>query len=531
MLLIMAKAKAKFKPLSFSTTMRNPNRITGFMSCIAPFNGKILTNSVISDIVKAILKKKLYKPTLIDKVADLRITYDNDTDSFSEIQLNYIIQNSIQNHKESGFDKGWPSRFDTFYKLPMELGFLQYSIGKPIKISKLGHMLVDAFNKEPVDDLMIQNIFLNALIKYPVNNPYRKILNDNVPLVLLINVLKLLKELYPNGFGIHRQELSFLICWPGHDASKIANYIKNFRNKYSFGHYTDEIIYEQCLKLMGASIDDQKYYKMDKITGEAVDDYIRKMRSTGIISLRGNGRFIDLNSLENDKIDYILSKYPTHIPAMTMDDYIEYIGNIDEKIVSITRKNNKELDDSIKIKALRQYAKVYSKEDIFMEMVNVCRKKLSKDPLLKFIDRPTRFEFLTSIALIQNFNKINVYPNYIVDDEGIPIRHASGGKADIICIDAVYEGLIEVTLMIGRQQTTDEILPIARHLTEELKNRANVVSIFIAPVVFEDAIRCAGYIQYTEKINIKTYGINEFIDVLNNYDTLDKLVSTEIVAY
>lgn len=41
---------------------------------------------------------------------------------------------------------------------------------------------------------------------------------------------------------------------------------------------------------------------MNKITGEAVDEYIRKMRSTGIISLRGNGRYIDLNSLEQQKL-------------------------------------------------------------------------------------------------------------------------------------------------------------------------------------------------------------------------------------
>ncbi len=27
---------------------------------------------------------------------------------------------------------------------------------------------------------------------------------------------------------------------------------------------------------------------------EAVDEYIRKMRITGLISLRGNGRFIDI---------------------------------------------------------------------------------------------------------------------------------------------------------------------------------------------------------------------------------------------
>ena len=251
-------------------------------------------------------------------------------------------------------------------------------------------------------------------------------------------------------------------------------------------------------------------------------------RSNSIMGMGSKKLTLDAYQGEIETRDYILENYPTHKSLMSIDDYMEYMGRIDEKIIAIARTENKALDDSIKIKALRQYAKLYSKEDIFIEMVNVCRKKPSKDALLKFIDGPTRFEFLTSIALVQNFNKVGVYPNYVVDDEGIPIRHASGGKADIVCTDAIYEGLVEVTLMIGRQQTNDEILPIARHLTEELQERPNVVAIFVAPIVFEDASRCAGYIKYKDNIDIKTYGINEFIDVLNNYDTLDSLVHSEI---
>ncbi|GAA8934925.1 hypothetical protein HpEKB20_00630 [Helicobacter pylori] len=48
---------------------------------------------------------------------------------------------------------------------------------------------------------------------------------------------------------------------------------------------------------------------MNQITNEAVDEYIRKMRITGLISLRGNGRFIDINTNENNKIDYILQTH------------------------------------------------------------------------------------------------------------------------------------------------------------------------------------------------------------------------------
>lgn len=522
-------AKAKYKPLSFSTTMRNPNRISAFMSCIIPFEGQILTTSVIFDILKNILMKKLYKPTLVNRSVELNEVYNDDTITFSDEQLNYIMVNSVQNHKEAGFAKGWESRFDTFYRLPMEFGFLQYSMNTPIKISKLGHMIVEAHNEEPVNELMIQNIFLNALMKYPANNPYRKILNDNVPLILLLKVLDGIKNIYPNGAGLHRSELSFLICWKDYNADDLIQYIHNFRQNYSFGHYTDEIIYEKCLEILGATIHQSKYYKMNKIVGEAVDEYIRKMRSTGIISLRGNGRFIDLNSLEKEKITYILNNYADHAKFNSLDAYMKYMGNIDDNILSISNRNeNFDIDNDIKIKALHKYAQEYSKEEIFTELVNVCNNKPTSDLMLKFIEAPTRFEFLTSIALIQNLNNISVYPNYIVDDEGLPIRHASGGKADIVCLDKIYESLIEVTLMIGRQQTNNEILPIARHLTDELKERKNVVSLFIAPYIYDDARRMAEWLKFKENLDIKTYGINEFLDILNNYDELDTMIAAEL---
>ena len=43
-------AKAKYKPLSFSTTMRNPNRIADFLNCLLPYEGKTLDNELIDKI-------------------------------------------------------------------------------------------------------------------------------------------------------------------------------------------------------------------------------------------------------------------------------------------------------------------------------------------------------------------------------------------------------------------------------------------------------------------------------------------------
>lgn len=145
--------KSERKPLSFSTTMRNPSRIAGFLNCIIPFEGKVLTNEVIHEVAVNLISKKLYYTQKYEmKVPEYRAIFKDENAEFTREQVEDIIKNSPQQHKEAGFEKGWPSRFDTWYKLSMEFGFITYKIGQPIKISQTGHMLVDAYNESPVNE-------------------------------------------------------------------------------------------------------------------------------------------------------------------------------------------------------------------------------------------------------------------------------------------------------------------------------------------------------------------------------------------
>lgn len=520
-------AVEKNKPLSFSTTMRNPNRIADFLNCLLPFEGMTLTNDLIDKIVRKIIKEKLYKPVYIGKVAELSEVYVSDDEYFTDEQVEDIVAHSPQNHKEAGFDKGWPSRFDTWYKLPMEFGFVNYAIDEKLEISKVGHMLVDALNENPANEQKIQNVFLNSMMKYQICNPFRKNKNDNVPLILLLQVIQKLREENPDSVGIFRQELSFFICWTNNDADALFEKIKEFRNIHKFGQYTDEIIYDECLDIMGYTTEEDKnYIKIEKVTGEAVDEYIRKMRSTGIISLRGNGRFIDFNNLELEKINYVLANYSTYTRFTDKQKYFEYMGEIDEHILDIQRTVVSN-EDSIRKATLRKYANDYKQQDIFMELYNVCNKKESKDPVFRIISAPARLEFLTSIALVQNFDNLDVNPNYIIDDEGLPTCTASGGMADILCRDKINDGLVEVTLMCGRQQVNNELLPISRHLADAKKDKENTVSIFVAPRIHDDVKRYINFIKFDEGLNIKAFGINEFLDVINNYETMDEMIVHE----
>ena len=520
-------AQSKYKPLSFSTTMRNPERIASFLKCITRYEGEVLTNELITKIVIDILKAKLYRPNYVGTVPLLKSIYEDESNTFSDEQAHDIIVNSPQKHKEAGFDYGWPSRFDTWYKLAMEFGFVKYAIGEPIQISETGHMLVDAVSGETVDDEKIQNVFLNAMVKYQTDNPFRKISNSNNPLLLFLNVVKLLKDNDPDSAGISRQELSFLICWPNADYQSLYQLILSYRRRFGIRSYSDEIIYNECLRILGYDEEGKNYIKKDKVTGEAVDEYIRKMRITGVISLRGNGRFLDWNTLKKDKIDYILSNYSAESREFTdINSYLAYIGTIDPEIIkSQDQENVAEITD-IRQRTLERFANDYDSEYIKDELRITCsRRGESKDDLLKFIPAPARLEFLVSIFIKQSFRDIIVKPNYPIDDEGIPTSTAAGGMGDIECEDEKKE-LVEVTLIQGRNQVTTEMLPISRHLNELSRTtEKECAAIFLAPTIHEDAARYTRWVLYNENLKIISFDIERFIYEASSRETLSELVS------
>ena len=58
-----------------------------------------------------------------------------------------------------------------------------------------------------------------------------------------------------------------------------------------------------------------KYKKFDphSIMNDYVDEFIRKMRMSGLITLRGAGRFVDINHNEDNKVEYILDNYSDYV--------------------------------------------------------------------------------------------------------------------------------------------------------------------------------------------------------------------------
>lgn len=528
--------KAKRKPLSFSTTMRNPDRIAGFLNQLVPYENEKLTDDVISKIIHGVIKNKLYKTMYEKRTANYKKIFTSEELEFSDDQVDDIIKNSPQKHKEAGFSYGWESRFQTWYSLPQEFGFVFYEKNENLIISDTGHMLIDAYNQESPDDELIQNIFLNAMMKYQTNNPFKKNSNANVPLLLLLKTINLLKnDSNENNAGIFRNELSLLICWNDNDAEEVYKKIKSIRKQVGF-QYSDEYMYNECLEILGYKTFEEKesvkkYYKMNKICGEAVDEYIRKMRSTGIISLRGNGRFLDINTFESKKIEYVLKNYEDYKKFYSKEDYYNFLGKMDSNILKIRNVVEHEREYNIKLNTLYAFAHRYSKKEIISELLILSNKKESKNLSFKFIPAPTRLEFLTSITLAQNLQGCIVEPNYSIDDEGLPTMTAKGEMPDIVCTDSeeFLTSNIEVTLMKGRSdQINNEIIPIRRHLLNKNTKGMDAFAVFIAPYIHEDTKESASWYKHKDNINIYTYSIKDFVNLMVNITCVKELKSYDI---
>jgi hypothetical protein len=509
----MARRK-EYKPLLLTTTVRNPQRYKLLLSILFAYNGKILTNDIIDKVVFDLISNKLYVPVYIRRIPRLDVQLVDEDTPFSKNDTKEIIENSPQQHKEAGFDEGWPSRFDTWYKMAKELGFVYYTMNKPIEFSQSGMQLIKSIE---VEFSHLENqVFLNAFVKYERNNPFRRVLNANKPLILLLQIIQELKRIYGNtSAGISRLEIPLLLCWQDADYKALATLIQHIRAKYNFTP-SEDIIYDQCkIMLNVTTAKGENRFKKSNIIQEMPDEFIRKMRLTGLISIRGNGRFIDFNNLEIEKIKYCLEHYAMEPAEFTTEQAcFDYMKEIDTNLVSIESAVITSVSEREKL--FQKWVDVFSLESLKEELLIVSNPRgICKNEVLKFISEPVRFEFLTALSLAKVYPELKVEANYIIDDEGLPTSFAPGGGADIICYDKLGNILFEVTLLTGTQQNIREMPAIQRHLEEVIKTVPNSFSVMICPRIHTDTISYSKWLKDTKNLIVIVLETKTFVMSLN----------------
>ncbi len=526
----MKKRKSEYKPLLFTTTLRSPERMKGLLSILSNFNRKKLTDLLATKIVGELIRFGLYRP--LKQTRQVKEKWRGTKNGefsltlLSNEDVTAMLRNNPQNHKEAGFKKGWPSRFATIFDFAKELGFVYYGPNEKIEFSEVGLKLaksievtiqehhIQVFDVHPE---LEQQAFLHALAKYQRNNPFVRVLNENAPLILLLEVIKKLNaDKDFNDAGISKLEIPLIIFWKSSDSEELYQLIKKIRQSYGYKP-SPEVIVDICVnQIMDGNF---KKFKPESILSEYPDEFIRKMRLTGLISLRGGGRFIDINKNEQIKVDYILKNYSKYKKYSTEKEYFKYMATIDEKLISFTAKvvSTKERD-----KDLLKWTNLYPWEKIKTELLILARKKLSQDDVLKYLSSPIRLEFLVALAIKSRFPKITVIPNYPTDDTGLPTSTAGGigDKGDIECYEDINGILVEVTMSEGRVQTTMEVWPIVRHLEEFRKKTAGSMCYFVAPSMFKDSLRQINFVKKEEGLLILPKTIEEFVGHLVNKASL-----------
>jgi hypothetical protein len=526
--------KSKYKPLLFTTTVRNPCRMKGLLNVLQKYDGKVLTNNLTKEIMGELIRYGLYRPTR-DITTDIERKWGSKKISeaspignaiLNDKEVKDVLKANPQNHKEAGFEKGWPSRFATIFDMAKELGFVYYWIDEKIEFSEIGKKLAHSIEIKITDGSIAaeeknpefeQQSFLNSLVKYQRNNPFVKVLNDNVPLVLLLEVItKLNSDPDFNGSGISRLELPLIIFWKNSDSSELCELIKKIRKEHGY-QPTWETIIDICINhVMGGEF---KKFKPKSIMNEYPDEFIRKMRLTGLISLRGGGRFVDVNQNEISKVNYVLDNYSKYPKFSSEKEYFNYASQIDESLVSLEAKI---IPTEEKEVLLAKWVSEFSWDFIKIELMNLANKSLTKNGILKYLPNPVRLEFLTAIAIKSQLPGVKVIPNYPIDDEGVPTSTAggTGNMGDIECFEENNGILVEVTMSGGRAQTMMEVWPISRHLEEFSKKSDESMCYFIAPNIYVDSVKQIEYVKHTDNINIKAKSIEDFIQHLESSDIL-----------
>ena len=528
----MAKTRnPEYKPLLFTTTMRNPGRLKYMLYVLNKFEGLTLNDDLATKICGETIRYGLYRP--MKKLSSVKQKWQtSDQGEFSEElltdqEVELMMRNNPQSHKEAGFAKGWPSRFATIFDLMKELGLAYYWPGEPIIISPLAHHLLNAIqvNVNEADNYVSyeivhpeyeQQVFLQAFAKSQRRNPFVRVLNDNVPLILLLQTIKKLNaDPAQNGSGILRRELPLLIFWKNSDANALYKRIVELRKVHRY-NASDEVIIDICIKEIMEGV--FKEFDPKSIMVDYTDEFIRKMRMTGLFSLRGAGRFLDINKNENDTVEYILANYSNFKHYDDEREYFDYMAELDTNLIRISSQPST-LSNSEKL--LDGWLEVYTWSIIKKELSNLSTHKNSSDGVLKLLAAPSRLEFLTALAIKSRMPDVRVVPNYCCDDTGLPTSTAGGNKGDIECYEKQNGVLVEVTMATGRTQTMMEVWPIERHL-DDFQRERKAQCIFVAPSIFSDSQRQIEFVTFRShgKKKIRALAIDDLIIFLEHSPSL-----------
>jgi len=515
------------KPWSISTTVRNPERLRGFLKVLKQLEGKDFTKENQIKYQILLIKERLYTPNNIPQ--KYQTYYDNPTREIPFSVAKDIFE--YQNYQAP------PMRGRQSVNPLNKLGFAIAREGYgPIKITELGNLFLKG-------DYDIGFIFFKILLKLQFPNPLSKDFSEKhgFNIVPFIATLRLIRDLNKNKKsrvkGLSRDEFCLFI--PTLINAEYVHINEQIKKIIAYRKITSkENKREFIVKFV------KKFYETQDIPERKInnlfdygDNIMRYFRLTRYFKIEtdplGYHWRIDLEPSRMSEIEQLLSIYDgTAFKFKDVSDYLDYISdinkptlpwekldnlknialNIHKLIIKTLEKEKVRLsEEEIKIlkidlntldkTSLEKYIsglrelniklKLYIKKRQLLGNINKIKEIieiLENQKLLRKIEPKTFEKILTEALRIIN-DELLIRPNYPMDDEGEPLTHAPGNKPDIECYYKTFKAICEVTLNTSNLQWVQEGQPVMRHLRDFEKVNGfddNIYCIFIAPKIHKD---------------------------------------------
>ncbi len=519
------------KPWSISTTVRNPERLRGFLSVLKILEGQPFNSDNQIKYQILLIQHKLYKPTQLTRE---QAEYYKDI----EREMPYTVAEQIFNTQQY-LDPAMRGRNSVAPMNKMGLCVAKNS-ANGVRITPLG----EYFLSEGYD---LGKLFFIHFLKWQLPNPASEEFSgrDGFAIKPFIGTLHLIKEvnkqwkiLGNDPVGITKDEFALFAPTLIHyqnivaQAEKLIEYRTELRAQTN---ESDKRIFKKGFQKRFA-----QQFLQTRATNEVNsllnnlwdygDNAIRYFRLTRYIYIRGGGFNIDLEPRRMIEIESILSS-DNASPATfaTADDYINYLADLNQpvlpwetdielkNIVRVLTDDINHFVEDLRLKSItvpvfgfrnlvsldRDALKLYAEElrtfrrslqelEVHFESQDI-RKIKEYIVALRNIHNSTNkksveLERLTTLAINALNDAIHIKPNYPVGDDNEPTFTAPGNKPDIECFYQNFNSVCEVTMLTDRSQWYNEGQPVMRHVRdfEDSNPDKETYGVFVAPRLHQD---------------------------------------------
>ncbi|HAP5289151.1 hypothetical protein CKN63_12895 [Carnobacterium divergens] len=424
-------------------------------------------------------------------------------------------------------DKALAGR-DKLTRMPQALGFFITQNGKNFKITEAGHLLKD-------EDLF-EDVLLHQILKFQLPSVLHREKESNLGRFKIKPFLEILRLIYTLEYLTYKELLIFGMTLTDYrNFDKTVMEIKEYRNKrlkakkeklslrefdYSihlkvFTDLYKDIIEAGNIKTRETETTTSEEYMKKKINnwGDYTDSIFRILRATELVVFT-KGRSLSISPARKEEVEYILENVPRDILSdqISRERFDKYITN--PYIPQLLNDNKENLinslvelgsvgdisEDIFKLKKRLHYQRNLKKLEKVNDQTLVLKSRHEEDikDILEVFQaisnkeiepasmRPTFFEWNIWRAMTM-INHGNVVGNFVVDDSGMPVSTAGGGKSDIVGDYGDFNIGIEVTLSTGKKQYEMESEPVTRHIGE-MQVKKTTFGIFIADKLHETVI-------------------------------------------